>query len=364
MAVRLEENTIVSAEICNRQKHRVRVVINFSDGAVLRADLRGDPHRDLAGRKLILRHPSPDPEARRREPLDLIQTGLAGDMTAARKVRVPTIPMEEVGEYYAADKEVPITWKNSVYLEWYSRTNGRVVLEASEFEMRMTEPAWEMREADEEAARKAVENALTSYLDALCVIDREKEADEAAMDDGKPMDEFAWEMFLRHSDDLSNRYAELVDKFGFENDDQIARYMKWDREVEAEDEGWGDGIDFPDHEELDDGEPPVRRRHPLQGQARQILDSVDLPRDDSDSPLVGLWSAVATVSAKLAGALSSYECDREPDAGFTIAQLKRCLRHIDTAVGEAKSTSPTHVQPLLEMRQSVIDLQNDLRKAM
>ncbi len=49
------------------------------------------------------------------------------------------------------------------------------------------------------------------------------------------------------------------------------------------------------------------------------------------------------------------------DAGFAIAQLKRCIKHIDEAVKSATKHSPAHVQPLLALRQNVIDLQQVLR---
>ena len=364
MALRLEENSIVSAEICNRKKQHVEVAIHFADGSTMRAELRGNPHRDLAGRTLTLRHPSPDPKGMRPAALHLNQSGLTGDITAALKVKIPLIPIDEIGEFHAAKKEIPTTWKNAVYLEWYSASNGRVVLEASEFDLRISEPAWEMSDVEDKAAREAAAEALSEFLDGLCVIDRKKEGADASEEDDEPMNEFEWEKFLRRSDDLSNRYSEVVDKFGFEDEETIAHYMKWDHEVEPNDEGefWLDAAEDAELGELDD-EPLVRRRHPLQGQVRQLLDSVEYPQEEPDSPLASLWSAVATVSAKLAGALSSYECDPEPDAGFTIAQLKRCLTHIDTAVGEAQTASPTHVQPLLQMREAVINLQTELRKS-
>ena len=95
MALRISEDSIVSAEICSRWKHRVSVRISFVDGSTVCADLRGDPYRDLAGRKLTLRHPSPDPAGRRPARLSLTQTGVAGDITASRKVCVPAVPESE-----------------------------------------------------------------------------------------------------------------------------------------------------------------------------------------------------------------------------------------------------------------------------
>ncbi|MEO1834190.1 MAG: hypothetical protein ABGZ49_01745 [Akkermansiaceae bacterium] len=361
MALCLEEKSILSAEICNRQKGHVKVVIQFVDGSVMRASLRGNPCRDLAGRTLKLRHSSPDFESSAPDHLAPVQVGVTGDITAARKVKVPLLP-REVSEYCVAERDIPFTWKNSIYLEWYSRANGRVVLEASELELKVNAPAWEMSDREAEEAREAAAAALSEFLDELCVIDGDCEED-ADNGEEEPMNEFEWEKFLRHSDDLTSRYSELVEKFGLDDEDSIARYMHWDFKEKEGESAWRE--DYGSREvERSSEESSELRRHPLQGQARQLLNSVDYPTAEPDSPLAELWGAVATVSAKLAGALSSYECDPEPDAGFTIAQLKRCLVHIDMAVGEAQEASPTHVQPLLLMRQAVIDLQNELRKSM
>lgn len=363
MAFRIEQGTVKSAEICNRQKNHVNVLLQFANGTSLRASLRGNPYRDLAGRTLKLVHPCPVTDGAPPENLASVQAGVTGDITAARKVKVATIPRARFAEYRAAKKEIPETWKNSLYLEWYSRVNGRVVLEADEFECSVSEPAWEMSAEEEESAREAASESLAGFLDELCVIDRSKKSE--TLDDDGPMDEFEWEKFLRHSDDLSKRYSELIEKFGIDDEDSIARYMKWSHLAgegsEGDDESWREGME----EDLDglDAEKSPRRWHPLQGQASELLDSVEFSATEPNSPLAGLWSAVATVSAKLAGALPAYENDLEPDAGFTIAQLKRCLVYIDDAVGQAQKSSPSHVQPLLLMRQSVIDLQNELRNA-
>lgn len=356
MALHIDERTIVSAEISNRQKHHVSVVIHFVDGLIMKGALRGNPHQDLAGRTLTLRHPAPDAMGRSPQTLSPDQTGVCGDITASHKAFVP---MRTAG---SSARQGGKTWKNCVYLEWYSRANGRVVLEACECELTVSEAAWRMSAGEEEAAKESAAKALGDFLDQLCVIDRSKENKE-----DQPMDEYAWEKFLRQSDDLTDRYSELVDKFGIDNKEQIAHFMQWDHEVE-ESPGWIEyDIAFEEDEEdieLDrEDEEALLRQHPLEGEARKLLDSL-ASSEESESRLAGLWSAVAVVSAKLAGALSNYERGRCTDAGFTIAQLKRCLGHIDRAVGEARGTSPDHVQPLLRMRQSVVDLQQELRRTM
>lgn len=366
MALRLEEESVVSARICSKCKGRVRVEVEFADGSQLRVRLHGNSFPDLAGRVLTLRNSSPTKGKSPPSGLCLEQRGAAGEITAARKEQVPVIPMNEVVDNVASRKPVPTTWKNIVCLEWYSACNGRVVLESSSLELSTSEAVWAMSDRESEATRRASEEAFERYLDEVCVIDREEES--ARVEDDGPMDEFEWERFLRHSDKLSRRYAEVVDKFGLENAEMIAKYMKWDREgqyLEAieHESPWNDSL-AGEWTELEADEPEVRRRHPLHKLASDLLDSIECPPDEPDPPLGDLWSAVATVSAKLAGALSSYEYDDELDAGFTIAQLKRCLVHIDGAVAEAQRASPAHIQPLLEMRQAVIDLQGDLRKSM
>jgi hypothetical protein len=49
---------------------------------------------------------------------------------------------------------------NSLYLEWYSKLNGRVVIESADYRLEISEPAWRFT-ADElaERARRAGEPA-------------------------------------------------------------------------------------------------------------------------------------------------------------------------------------------------------------
>jgi hypothetical protein len=54
------------------------------------------------------------------------QTGVAGDITAARKVRV--IEGSDASDWRA---EKPSRLANALYVEWYSETNGRVVIESA-----------------------------------------------------------------------------------------------------------------------------------------------------------------------------------------------------------------------------------------
>ena len=96
-------------------------------------DLIGDCWRDLAGSRLKFRNPDPKPGSCNE--LSPIQRGLVGDMTASRKVKVPVCSADEFAARCAAGEEVPLVWKNTLYLEWFSETNGRVMIEAADFDL-------------------------------------------------------------------------------------------------------------------------------------------------------------------------------------------------------------------------------------
>ena len=54
------------------------------------------------------------------------QFGPAGDITAARKVRVFDVPIEEAMAMYRRGETPPEHMANSLYLEWFSERSGRV----------------------------------------------------------------------------------------------------------------------------------------------------------------------------------------------------------------------------------------------
>src|SRR5207253_3648871 len=91
-----------------------------------------------------------------------------GDCTASRKVKVPDISKEEFANLYAQRKPFPWHWSNSVYLEWFSTTNGRVVIESATYELAVSpEATWEMTPAEEEAQQRANAEAMGNFMQRL-----------------------------------------------------------------------------------------------------------------------------------------------------------------------------------------------------
>ena len=166
MAWRIDEQ-VVRGEIDNRVRGWVTGRIWFVGRETpIELELEGNAWRDLAGRRLEFTNR--EPVAGDLDRLAARQAGVIGDCTASRKVKVPEIPMSQIGEYYAAKKPWPWHWGNCLYLEWFSERNGRVVIESASYELRIVgDAAWDMTEAEELEQRRANGAALTGFMERL-----------------------------------------------------------------------------------------------------------------------------------------------------------------------------------------------------
>ncbi|MFH1497646.1 MAG: hypothetical protein ABII82_07445 [Verrucomicrobiota bacterium] len=169
MAWRIDE-TVIRGEVDNRVRGRVTGRLWFAGrDEPVTLELEGNAWRDVAGH--VLRFTNPDPRAPRPGELDglaALQNGVVGDITASRKVKVPECTMDELMDYYEAKKPFPWHWGNSLYLEWHSRSNGRVVIESATYQLELDpETTWTMSEAEEEEQRRANGRAMTDFMDRL-----------------------------------------------------------------------------------------------------------------------------------------------------------------------------------------------------
>jgi hypothetical protein len=134
-------------------------------GAPVQLKLRGNAWRDLAGCLLSFEHTQP--QSLQPTSLGVIQEGVVGDLTASRKCKMPTIPMDAVKDYYARHEPIPFQWANVLYLEWFSERNGRVVLETSDFTLHISEHVWTMSPHGEAEQQKANAAALRDFMRRL-----------------------------------------------------------------------------------------------------------------------------------------------------------------------------------------------------
>ncbi len=338
-------------------------------------DLTGDCWRDLAGTRLSFRNPVPKPQAN----MDLfpLQQGVVGDMTASRKNKVPLVSDEEFAAMYAARQQIPFCWKNTLYLEWFSEANGRVVIETCDFELELSERVWEMDDDAEEAQKLANMQAMRDFMNNL--VRRIDPSDRTA--DSEEEDEFQWEERLKESDRLADAYQEVLEKYLDDPDAERkeAFAMGWDGLLEAlaeEKEGKlpPEPVWTPDETEDDDWDEEAEfRQHPLQEKAQDlVLRSVDLTRAGGEhASAVTLNTALMQVAGKLAGALNG---DYERETGYVLAMLKRCLGWQNDALAAcselaAVADDPDHRRALealkdavFEIREEIVNLRKELKK--
>ncbi|HWB60088.1 MAG TPA: hypothetical protein VG733_11395 [Chthoniobacteraceae bacterium] len=166
MAFRIHEH-IVKGELSNRKRGLVTGRIWLAGCAKpLILHLSGNCHRDLAGCALVFKNPAPI-QLPGDIKLNNIQRGVVGDITASRKVRVYDVPIEEALRLAKLGLPVPEHKANSLYLEWYSRTNGRVVIEGVDYEITISGPAWTLSPDDERRQFEENAQALQGFCEQI-----------------------------------------------------------------------------------------------------------------------------------------------------------------------------------------------------
>lgn len=375
------DEAVVHGELDNRVRGRVTGRIWFvgrDEPVVL--ELTGDCWRDLAGRRLEFTNPEPKPG-------DLgsfaqVQRGAVGDITASRKVKVPDIPLDQIGEYYAAKKPFPWHWGNSLYLEWFSECNGRVVIETASFDLKIVgAPAWEMSEAEETEQRKANGAAMTGSMDRLVEAagaqDHKVVDDTPAEWDEKPQTEEEAEAQQARSDRLADRIEARLRREGEDADyekileeeiermhreegkpkptsEQLARSAEWIEEMNRAAE---EALENPDPEveaELNFQHPLVERTMELSLQMRKTAKAEGWRPEEAsqEHPVAELLDATMIAGPKLAGALHDRSWPPEVDfCAHTIVRLKRARGYLDDALRAAESCReeklipPTRLDP-------------------
>jgi hypothetical protein len=389
MAWRIDEQ-VIKGEIDNTERGRVRGKIwlhGMKEPVVL--DLEGNAWRDLAGTRLTFINPDP-PKPRDLDGFFTDQMGTTGDITASRKVRVPDISMEELMERYERKESFPWHWGNSLYLEWFSLRNGRVVIESANYELVISpDRSWEMTEAEEEEQRIANGRAMEGFMDRMAELVAKEEGAEPDEDDDQdpPLSEVE-----RKADEEAARMDLLMDRItarldkeeenGGDPAEAFERIMEEERErlrkergepepepltpeEEQERQAWIEEANAAAEEAEQEmeaerwkGEDSLRERdlssealakegHPLQKAAHEltvrlhheIKDNQWLKESDpQEHPLREIGTGTMIASAKMAGALNRFEDEPDdwpPDelsAGDILVRLKKAREALKDAL--------------------------------
>jgi hypothetical protein len=379
MAWRIADN-VVRGEIDNRTPGRVdgKIWLVGSD-APLVLELTGNCHKDLAGCRITFSNPAPKSDTTLA--LAAEQSGAVGDMTAARKVRVI-----ENFDYLAMKRgeKFPEHMANCLYLEWFSHRNGRVVIESTDYETKVSEPVWRLSPEEELQQHETNAEAMRSFMErAAGALD----AREEAAYDGTPKDEFEWELFLRASDRRATKLGELMEKYHDrpDRDRLIAREMGWTHieemlDAEAEfgteeepDDTNDPGPDEPQPDIIETEEDPIR--HPLV--ARLLERSTTLMKlvgDRRDQDLEEMVGGFIAVGPRIAGSLGIVRRGRAEEYGLNglvVARLKRAVGELSRALNAASRLKQKNIDlsfpidewvtEMLETRQEILSLMNEFR---
>ncbi|MBU0754652.1 MAG: hypothetical protein KJ645_05900, partial [Planctomycetes bacterium] len=219
------------AELDNRTKGRVTGKVWLAGREQpMTLDLKGNAWRDLAGQRVLITNPAPQPG--KLDGLAEIQAGVVGDITASRKVKVPDVPMDEFLRGYKSGQSITFHWANGLYLEWFSERNGRVVIESVDYRLEVDgAPAWVMTEPEEETQRKANQKAIHRFMDRLVnAFDRNDFAAEEESDRPTSRAEAEAEAETARMDRLLDRVTARIRREGLEEEDALERIMEEERE--------------------------------------------------------------------------------------------------------------------------------------
>ncbi len=388
-------DSVVRGEVDNRLKGRVLGKI-WLDGLVapLELDLKGNAHPDLAGCLLTFTNPLARIKHPNLDGLNPLQRGTVGDITASRKVRVPAVPMEEFLDWPKEKGPPPSRLANCLYLEWFSEANGRVVLESTDYELTVSAPEWRLTPEEESKRAEDAAAGFAGFMDKLGAAIEEQQQGQKDPET-EEWNEHDFEKFLEESDARTDKYMELLDKYGDsdEAEERIAKEMGWDRELSPENEeerrDWIEEMNDAAESALDEPEPepdPAREgidwirtedgeiSHPLQHRcfesSMKVWDKVKALSEGkfSDPDVTQFISEFQITGAKLAGALNGIAQGRgSADAGFIVACLKRALDHLHKSQAGLESVAQKRSLPeqlVMESRQELFELREGILRLM
>jgi hypothetical protein len=356
---------IERGEIDNRTKDRIKGTLHICGlNTPIQLELVGNPYRDLAGQLLQFINPHPKPMPQHLIDIAVEQTGVVGDMTAARRVKVLDIPDDEFEHYYINKIPMPYHWGNCVYLEWHSVRNGRVVIEATDYLLEvLPEGTWQMSEAEEAAQQEANGRAMINFMDQMLEAANAAAGTEADDGDDGPQSEAeaVADNDAARMDLLMDRIMARLDREGDPDGDKFEQIMAEEQarlrrergepepkpltpEEAAEQDQRIAEINAASEAALNEpADPEDARQHPLVEHCHAFGNRlhVDIETHDwlpegspEEHPFNALKHGIWFATAKLAGALNGRREDWPPEAllaGDCLVRLKKARSHLRDA---------------------------------
>jgi hypothetical protein len=273
---------------------------------------------------------------------------------------VPDVSSEELTRLLQAGRRFPWHWGNSLYLEWFSEANGRVVVESASYQITLVgEAAWEMTEAEEAAQCEANAQALRNFMHQLdeIVTASAGDAADAAWKPKRPMTEAEADALQAESDKLADRIQARLDREGPDADYEAILLEEIERRArergeppltpqeETEREAWIDEMNRAAEEatlEADEFDEDFDRQHPLVERTQELATRVYHYLKDRgaisegcgpEHPLVELVNGTMCAGPKLAGALNGRPWPLDLDeCAPALVRIKRALGFLEDAL--------------------------------
>jgi hypothetical protein len=397
MAFRIHDS-VVRGEIDNRVKGIVRGKIwvhGRTEPVVL--ELKGNAWPDLAGCLLTFTNPLKLIPHHGLDSLNPVQSGMIGDLTASRKVRVMEIPMPKAYLMKKRGEHVPEHMANSLYLEWFSERNGRVVIESADYQLEISAPEWRLTPEEDAQRAEDAANGMNWFMQKLTEAIEQQQRGQKNPE--TEWDEHDYEKFLKESDARTDKYMELQEKYGDsdEAEEKIAKEMGWleeltpeeqeeqDRRIEEMNRACEEALNEPPpepdphREGIDwirtaDGDLCHPLQHRCSESAINFWDQAEEAGMETlaDPDLDQFIFEFQTTGAKLAGALGGVARGAGfSDAAFTVACLKRALDHLHKSQAGLEAVAPKKLLPekvlvearkeLFEIREGILNLMDEFR---
>jgi hypothetical protein len=272
------------------------------------------------------------------------------------------------------------------------------VIESADFELTISAPEWRMTpEEDDERARQAAAG-MDDFMRKLGEAIEQHQRGQKHPDE--EWNEHDYEKFLKESDARTDKYMELLDKYGDsdEAEAKIAKEMGWLDEDRTEEELEQERKSIEEINAICEAaadEPPpepdphregidwIRTgdgdlRHPLQHRCFESAmkfwhqaDELGLDKS-ADNDLGQFIYEFQTTGAKLAGALNGIARGAGfTDAAFTVAYLKRALDHLHKSQAGLEAVAPKKLLPetmvaearkeMFEIREGILRLMDEFR---
>lgn len=336
--------SLVKAEVSNNIRGQVvgRVWL-YGREEPIELDLSGDAGADIAGCRVLIENPSPEPGERVN--LDARQTGKLIDCTASHRITIPLVSPYEARRLRQEGKPVPCRLDNGFRLCWVSPVHGEVVVEGAGYSVFTSTSGWNARKT-----------AAASTVGGSWVETQRGDSARTTTTTTHGFDEHAWERMLRNTDASNALYNKLLEKYAGspDRDRLIAREMGWPLpEAVGRPEATTEGsladlpLPLPEKHGVDwivTSQGDIA--HPVADQALRLCVNIRrecrrlLVADDSrGESLKFLSESIQTLACKLAGALNSLAYDKVVDCGFIIAYLKRALGSLNDALGALESAA-------------------------